>query len=169
MCKFFNSYEESLHLGVCKLAKYVRTALFSGKIYTSDKNFTRPPVATVATNSKSGNLLGWLWKTSAGMTRGGTVLKEHFRKTPTHTWLTILRAPFLSYGSLLRFKNKRTRAQKSCWNLTVSKTPILVAAFMLGPFQIFLLYLPIPSNSFDFRPFNCSTSARAGIDTSRES
>ena len=50
MCKFFNLYEESLHLGVCKLAKYVRTALFSGKIYTSDKNFTRPPVAT---NSKS--------------------------------------------------------------------------------------------------------------------
>ena len=37
MCKFFNLYEESLHLGVCKLAKYVRTALFSGKIYTSDK------------------------------------------------------------------------------------------------------------------------------------
>ena len=54
MCKFFNLYEESLHLGVCKLAKYVRTALFSGKIYTSDKNFTRPPVATVATNFKSG-------------------------------------------------------------------------------------------------------------------
>ena len=36
-----------------KLVKYVRTALFSGKNYTSDKNFTRPPVATVATNSKS--------------------------------------------------------------------------------------------------------------------
>ena len=49
------------------------------------------------------------------------------------------------------------------------KTPIFVVAFMLGPFQMFLLYLPIPSNSFDFRPFNCSTSARAGIDTSRES
>ena len=31
-----------------------KTALFSGKIYTADKNFTRPPVATVATNSKSG-------------------------------------------------------------------------------------------------------------------
>ena len=57
MCKFFNSYEESLHLGVCKLAKYVRTALFSGKIYTSDKNFTRPPVATVATNSKSDSMI----------------------------------------------------------------------------------------------------------------
>ena len=28
--------------------------LFSGKIYTADKNFTGPPVATVATNSKSG-------------------------------------------------------------------------------------------------------------------
>ena len=29
------------------------TALFSGKIYTADKNFTRPPVAAVATNFKS--------------------------------------------------------------------------------------------------------------------
>ena len=29
------------------------TALFSGKNYTAEKNFTRPPVATVATNSKS--------------------------------------------------------------------------------------------------------------------
>ena len=28
-------------------------ALFSGSFYTADKNFTRPPVATVATNSKS--------------------------------------------------------------------------------------------------------------------
>ena len=27
--------------------------MFSEKIYTADKNFTRPPVATVATNSKS--------------------------------------------------------------------------------------------------------------------
>ena len=33
------------------------TALFSGKIYTADKNFTRPRVATVATNSKSGDKL----------------------------------------------------------------------------------------------------------------
>ena len=31
--------------------------MFSGKIYTADKNFTRPPVATVATNSKSANEL----------------------------------------------------------------------------------------------------------------
>ena len=28
--------------------------MFSGKNYTADKNFTRPPVAPVATNSKSG-------------------------------------------------------------------------------------------------------------------
>ena len=27
MCKFFNSYEESLHWGVCKLAKYVRNCV----------------------------------------------------------------------------------------------------------------------------------------------
>ena len=57
MCKLFDSYEESLHLGVCKLAKYEKNALFSGKIYTADKNFTRPPVATVATNFKSAPLL----------------------------------------------------------------------------------------------------------------
>ena len=53
MCKFFNSNEESLHLGVCKLAKYVRNCVVFGKNYTDDKNFTRPPVATVATNFKS--------------------------------------------------------------------------------------------------------------------
>ena len=35
--------------------------------------------------------------------------------------------------------------------------------------QMFLVYLPIPPNSFDFRPFNCLTCARAGLDTSRES
>ena len=29
------------------------TALFSGKIYTGDKNFTQPPVAAVTTNFKS--------------------------------------------------------------------------------------------------------------------
>ena len=27
MCKFFNSYEESLHLGLCKRAKYVRNCV----------------------------------------------------------------------------------------------------------------------------------------------
>ena len=56
MCKLFKSYEENLHLGVCKLAKYVRNCVVSAKIYTADKNFTRPPVATVATNSKSGSI-----------------------------------------------------------------------------------------------------------------
>ena len=53
MCKFFNSYVESLNLGVSRLAKYVRICVFLGKIYTADTNFTRPTVATVATNSKS--------------------------------------------------------------------------------------------------------------------
>ena len=38
---------------MCKLAKYVRNCIGFGKIYTADKNFTRPPVATVATNFKS--------------------------------------------------------------------------------------------------------------------
>ena len=36
------------------LQNIYETALFSEKIYTNKKNFTRPPVATVATNSKSG-------------------------------------------------------------------------------------------------------------------
>ena len=27
MCKFFNSYEESLHFGMCKLAKYIRNCV----------------------------------------------------------------------------------------------------------------------------------------------
>ena len=36
------------------------TVLFSGKIYTDDKTFTRPPVATVATNSKSDDKLSIL-------------------------------------------------------------------------------------------------------------
>ena len=62
MCRFFNSYEESLcvyvFMNVYKLAKYVRNCVVFWKIYTANKNFTRPPVATVATNSKSGFLLG---------------------------------------------------------------------------------------------------------------
>ena len=39
---------------MCKLTNYVRNCVVFWKIYTADKNFTRPPVATVATNSKSG-------------------------------------------------------------------------------------------------------------------
>ena len=53
MCKFLNSYEESLHLGACKLAKYERNCIVFWKIYTADKNFTRPPAAPVGTNSNS--------------------------------------------------------------------------------------------------------------------
>jgi len=53
MCKFFNSYEESLHFGMCKLAKYIRNCVVFWKNLHSWQNFTRPPVATVATNSKS--------------------------------------------------------------------------------------------------------------------
>ena len=51
MCKFFNGYEESLHKVYINLQNMYETALFSGKIYTADKNITRPPVAT---NFKSG-------------------------------------------------------------------------------------------------------------------
>ena len=32
--------------------------LFSGKIYTPETNFTRPPVVTVATNLNSGRTFG---------------------------------------------------------------------------------------------------------------
>ena len=56
MCRFFNSYEESLcvyvFMNVYKLAKYVRNCVVFWKIYTAD-TLTRSPVATVATNSKS--------------------------------------------------------------------------------------------------------------------
>ena len=41
MCKFFNSYEESLHLGVCKLAKYVRNCIvFWKKLHSLQKIYT---------------------------------------------------------------------------------------------------------------------------------
>ena len=40
-------------MNVYKLAKYVRNCVVFWKIYTANKNFTRPPVATVATNFKS--------------------------------------------------------------------------------------------------------------------
>ena len=41
MCKFFNSYEESLHLGVCKLAKYVRNCVvFWKKLHSWQKYYT---------------------------------------------------------------------------------------------------------------------------------
>ena len=45
------------------LQNMLEAALFSGKIYTADNNFTRPPVAT---NSKSGGRtdgmdgMGWM-------------------------------------------------------------------------------------------------------------
>ena len=39
MCKFFNSYEESLHLGVCKLANYVRSCIVFWKNLHSWQKF----------------------------------------------------------------------------------------------------------------------------------
>ena len=39
MCKFFNSHEESLHLGVCKLAKYVSNCVVFWKNLHSWQNF----------------------------------------------------------------------------------------------------------------------------------
>ena len=45
---------KTFYIGVClNLQNIEETALFYGKIYTVDKNFTRPSVATVATNFKS--------------------------------------------------------------------------------------------------------------------
>ena len=35
MCKFSKSYEESLHLGVCKLAKYARDQSVTSRLETS--------------------------------------------------------------------------------------------------------------------------------------
>ena len=39
MCKFFNSYEESLHLGECKLAEYVRNCVVFWKNLHSWQKF----------------------------------------------------------------------------------------------------------------------------------
>ena len=39
MCKFFNSYEESLHFGVCKFAKYVRNCVVFWKNLHSWQKF----------------------------------------------------------------------------------------------------------------------------------
>ena len=36
--------------------------MFSGKIYTADKNFTRPPVAAAATNFKSARKPTGCWR-----------------------------------------------------------------------------------------------------------
>ena len=41
MCKFFNSSEESLHLGVCKLAKDVRNYIvFYKELHSRQKFYT---------------------------------------------------------------------------------------------------------------------------------
>ena len=41
MCKYFNSYEESLQLGVCKLAKYVRNCVvFWNNLHSWQKFYT---------------------------------------------------------------------------------------------------------------------------------
>ena len=41
MCKFFNSYEKTLHLGVCKLAKYVRNCVvFWKNLHSWQKIYT---------------------------------------------------------------------------------------------------------------------------------
>ena len=42
MCKFFNSYEESLHLGECKLAEYVRNCVVFWKNLHSWQKFSDP-------------------------------------------------------------------------------------------------------------------------------
>ena len=44
-----------VYIKVCVILQNMLEA--SGSFYTADKNFTRPPVATVATNSKSAQLL----------------------------------------------------------------------------------------------------------------
>ena len=58
MCKLLNSYEQSLHCVGVNLKNVYENALFSGKIYTDDKNFTRLPVVAVITNINSDHSLG---------------------------------------------------------------------------------------------------------------
>ena len=56
-CVKFSQFQCKITLGVCKSCDSTQIireiALFSGKIYTVGKNFTRPPVVTVATNLNS--------------------------------------------------------------------------------------------------------------------
>ena len=51
---------KKVYIKMCvnKICKKLRC--FLEKKYKADKNFTRPPVATVATNSKSGHPIGQL-------------------------------------------------------------------------------------------------------------
>ena len=51
MCANLPNKGVKLHTSTLILQEH---ALFSGKIYTAGKFFTRPPVVTVATNFKSG-------------------------------------------------------------------------------------------------------------------
>ena len=54
---------KKVYIKVCvNLQNMQETALFSGQIYTADKNFTRPLVATVATNSKSVIEYAWIYE-----------------------------------------------------------------------------------------------------------
>ena len=62
ICKFISIYEESLHYVCVNLQNMLATALFSGKIYTANTNFIRPPVMAVATNFNSG------WRLSGKLT-----------------------------------------------------------------------------------------------------
>ena len=52
-------FQCKITLGVCKFCSSMHImqeiTLFLGKIYTAGKNFTRPPVLTVATNLNSAN------------------------------------------------------------------------------------------------------------------
>ena len=87
MCKFFNSYEESLHLGKCKLAKYVRNCVvFRENLHSWQKFYT--------TAGRDGRDKFQVWKYPFRIL---TVLKT--LKTHARTWfLSLLNLHFVKQG-----------------------------------------------------------------------
>ena len=77
---------------------------FSGKIYTADKNFTRLPVATVATNSKSGSKVSHL----------ANVAYVIFSSSDFIGQISTCESLFLQSRNTSRVRRRRSRGVKRC-------------------------------------------------------
>ena len=104
---------------MCKLAKYVRNCVVFWKNYTDDKNLTRPPVATVATNSKSVLVCEKKQRRSIVWHRAERGLEKEKEqvKLLCSWWLCLLlHSPlFLLWGP------KKCRNITECWTVPVRK------------------------------------------------
>ena len=135
MCKLFKSYEEILHLGVCKLAKYVSNCVVSAKIYTADKNFTRPPVAAVATYFNSGkkfhNYLGMV----------GHRLRQFFPSAYTVCCTILQKMINLVKWSNMLYNNEMTFTLKSLGPLTATRKSLDVLSPRKKHFPYWFFYV----------------------------